>query len=445
MKIVIFTIGLEMGCRKELNRHFKQPLYRIEHRDVNARVFEQIQQSPPRIIVIGPLGQSFDDRLHLVRRIKTQYHQLPIILVNHESSEAHAVASLRAGVNDYFTMPLCFPSFIWALKELMTPADGPVGENQGISPRTDAAIVGQGQTMQQIKRYLLQVAGTNSTVLITGETGTGKDLIAQTIHKNSPRADYPMVCVNCAAIPENLVESELFGFHKGAFTGAAANQKGKFVLANRGTLFMDEISEMSLYAQAKILRCIENNEIFPLGASRSTPLNVRIIAATNRDPENLIEQGNFRRDLYYRLNVAHIHLPPLRERKEDIPELVARGIDHLNNDMGRSVRKVSNDALTALIQYAWPGNVRELNNVLESAFIQCESKCIEFCDFPKTFIKKINFNTADFSSEKDRLMLALADTYWNKSQAARKLKWSRMRIYRFMKRYNIVTPDPMPK
>jgi len=444
MTFVIITVGLEMGCRQELNRHFKPQRYLIEHRDDNARIFELIRKYPPRIVVIGPGGQSFDDRLRLVRRIKAQYHQLPIVLVNQESSEARAVASLKAGVNDYFTLPLCFRSFIRALKELMLPADGPANPNHWLCPRIDAAIVGHGQTMKQIKQYLLRVAGTNSTVLITGETGTGKDLIAKAIHRNSPRADHPMICVNCAAIPENLLESELFGFHKGAFTGATAAQKGKFVLANHGTLFMDEIGEMSLSAQAKILRCIETNEIFPLGASRSTPLNVRIIAATNRDPEDLVDQGKFRRDLYFRLNVAHIHLPPLRERREDIPDLVAMGIDHLNDNMGRSIRNVSDESLTALIQYSWPGNVRELNNVLESAFIHCESKCIEFCDFPKTFIQKINFGSDDIASEKDRLMLALADTYWNKSKAARKLQWSRMRIYRSMKRYNIVTPGPMP-
>ncbi|MDA8140328.1 MAG: sigma-54 dependent transcriptional regulator [Desulfobacteraceae bacterium] len=308
----------------------------------------------------------------------------------------------------------------------------------------DDGIIGHGQTMKQIKRFLLRVAGAGSTVLITGETGTGKELVARAIHNNSPRAAHPMICVNCAAIPENLVESELFGYQKGAFTGAAATQKGKFSLAHQGTLFMDEIGEMSLCAQAKILRCMESNEIFPLGAARGTSVDVRVIAATNRDPEALVDQGIFRSDLYYRLNVAHIHLPPLRERKEDIPDLVAMGIDHLNRQMGRRIQAISDEALTSLVHYAWPGNVRELNNLLESAFIQCESRRIEFCDFPKTFVKKINYAAGSISSEKDRLVLALAHADWNKAKAARTLHWSRMRIYRSMKRYNIVTPGSMP-
>ncbi|MCJ8501689.1 sigma-54 interaction domain-containing protein [Desulfatitalea alkaliphila] len=304
----------------------------------------------------------------------------------------------------------------------------------------DARIVGSGQEMRQIKRYLMRVAGVGSTVLITGETGTGKELVAETIHTASTRSTQPMVCVNCAAIPDSLVESELFGYCKGAFTGALLPQKGKFALATHGTLFLDEIGEMSPHAQAKILRSIESNTIFPLGARRAVQLDVRIIAATNRDPEALVAEGLFRRDLYYRLNVAHIHLPPLRERKEDIPQLVDMAITRLNRRLTRDIHAFSNEALAALVQYNWPGNVRELNNLIEACFLQCETKRIEFVDLPPAFTKRLHFGDGD--DERSRLMAALQSTRWNKSEAARRLQWSRMRIYRSMKRYNI-SPTPV--
>ncbi len=444
MAILILTIGLDSGWARNLNQQFRPPHYRIEHRRADAGALDPVHWPAPRIIVIGPQGQSFEERLRLTRRIKTRSRQLPIILVNQESSEARAVAALKAGVNDYFTMPIRSASLYQAMERLMARPNGHAALSRQIRPNGTGVIVGHGPVMTQIKRYLARVAGADSTVLITGETGTGKELLAQTIHANSPRAQGPMVCVNCAAIPENLVESELFGYHKGAFTGATANQKGKFTLADRGTLFLDEIGEMSLFSQAKILRCMEDDEVFPLGAPRSTPLNVRIIAATNQCPEVLVDQGKFRADLYYRLNVAHIHLPPLRERKEDIPDLVAMGVDHLNRSLGRDVQSVSDEAMAAMVRYSWPGNVRELNNLLESAFIRCESKRIEFLDLPQAFVKKISYCTPG-GDEKERLLLALAGTRWNKSEAARKLQWSRMRIYRSLKRYNLVEPCPPDK
>ncbi len=267
-----------------------------------------------------------------------------------------------------------------------------------------------------------------------------KELATELNHTHSKRHRKPLVRVNCAAIPDGLVESELFGYRKGAFTGAMTAQKGKFALAHSGTLFLDEIGEMSLYTQAKILRSIESREIFPLGAHGALPLDVRVIAATNRDPEKLIEQRAFRRDLFYRLDCVRIHLPPLRERKEDIPDLAARRIDELNQIMQRNVHSVADDALAALAQYQWPGNVRELNNLLEAAFINCERKHIRLVDFPKGFIKKLSYGANSSTTERDRLLAVLAATHWNKSAAARKLKWSRMRVYRSLRRYDIVQP-----
>ncbi len=368
---------------------------------------------------------------------------VPVILATHHSSEKLVIEALRAGASDYICAPITNRSLMAGIRRILQNQAGAITREKtsaAVATAPQDLMVGQSRSMGAIKAYIVKVAQTDSTVLITGETGTGKELATELIHTQSKRHRKPLVRVNCAAIPDGLVESELFGYRKGAFTGAMTAQKGKFALAHSGTLFLDEIGEMSLYTQAKILRSIESREIFPLGAHGALPLDVRVIAATNRDPEKLIEQRAFRRDLFYRLDCVRIHLPPLRERKEDIPDLAARRIDELNQIMQRNVHSVADDALAALAHYQWPGNVRELNNLLEAAFINCERKHIRLVDFPKAFIKKLSYGANSSTTERDRLLAVLAATHWNKSAAARKLKWSRMRVYRSLRRYDIVQP-----
>jgi len=298
-------------------------------------------------------------------------------------------------------------------------------------------MIGDGAAMREIKAYLMNVATTDSTVLITGETGTGKELAAELIHRNSPRHQGPFVCINCAALPESLVESEMFGYERGAFTGAVASKRGKFELAEGGTVFLDEIGDMSPYAQMKILRTTEKKEVYRLGGKGATPINVRIVGATNRDPEQLIEQGNFRKDFYYRLNVARVHLPPLRLRKEDIPSLLKHYIRKFNQRFGREVEGLTEEALASLLHYDWPGNVRELKNLLEASFINLSSWKIAFMDLPKTFQKRLKETEGLPEKERDRVLSVLFATKWNKSKAAQKLHWSRMTLYRKMVKYQI--------
>ncbi|MBW2163252.1 MAG: sigma-54-dependent Fis family transcriptional regulator, partial [Deltaproteobacteria bacterium] len=286
---------------------------------------------------------------------------------------------------------------------------------------------------------LVKVATTDSTVLITGETGTGKELAAELIHQNSPRHKEPFVCINCAALPESLVESEMFGYERGAFTGAVALKQGKFELAEGGTVFLDEIGDMSPYAQMKILRTTEKKEICRLGGKGAIPIDVRIVGATNRDLEQLIEKGNFRKDLYYRLNVARVHLPPLRLRKEDIPSLLKHYIRKFNQRFGREVEGLAEEALDSLLRYDWPGNVRELKNILEATFINLPSRKIALMDLPKTFQGRLKETEGLPEKERDRLLSVLFATKWNKSKAARKLQWSRMTLYRKMAKYQIST------
>jgi transcriptional regulator with PAS, ATPase and Fis domain len=299
------------------------------------------------------------------------------------------------------------------------------------------SLVASSEAMVRLRSYLPKVARSDASVLITGETGTGKERVAQAVHRLSSRCAAPFVCINCAAIPDNLVESELFGFERGAFTGAQNAYSGKLRLANRGTVFFDEIGEMSSVAQAKLLRAIETREIFPIGGSRAIALDIRIIAATNQDLEPLLETNRFRRDLFYRLNVARLHLPPLRERREDIPLLFEHFLSEFNRRHGLAIAKASAELRECLINYDWPGNVREMRNLVEAIFIDPPTDIIAVGDLPIAFQRIFGGFVRPPSDERTRLLSILQSTNWNKSRAAAKLKWSRMTLYRKLSKYAI--------
>jgi DNA-binding NtrC family response regulator len=301
----------------------------------------------------------------------------------------------------------------------------------------DDPLIGASRAMRDVKRYLPKVAAADCNVLITGETGTGKERVAAWIHRNSLRAARSLVSINCAAIPEGLLESELFGFERGAFTGAHAAYDGKFRQAAGGTLFLDEIGDMSLPAQAKILRAIEAREISQLGGRRSVPVDVRIVAATNQDLEALMADHRFRKDLFYRLDVAHIELPPLRERAEDIPLILEHCLAEMNARSGRHVGAPSQEALACLLAHDWPGNVRELRNLLEAIFISPPDGAISLDDLPPRLRRRIEGERKESVSECERLLETLFAVNWNKSKAAAKLHWSRMTLYRKMAKYHI--------
>lgn len=378
--------------------------------------------------------------MYTVKSIIKCARATPVFLISKHGSESLAVSAFRAGIRDYFKASFSDRILLSSIKRHLPPNPRPTSTLKCLvnnAARTASGIVGNSAIMAKIKEKISQYAATDFTVLITGETGTGKELAAELIHQQSPRRQKAFICLNCAALPESLVESELFGYAKGAFTGAAVQKKGKFEQATGGTLFLDEIGDMSTTVQAKILRIIENKNVFPLSSQTAVDLDVRIISATNQDLEKLIEKRLFRKDLFYRLNVARVHLPPLRERKEDIPDLIASGLNQLNNRFGRKITNVAEEAMSSLIIYDWPGNVRELKNTLEVAFINCSNKKIRFADLPETFTKKINLSRGSPARDRDRLLVALSSTNWNKTMAAKKLNWSRMRVYRALKRYSI--------
>jgi len=405
-----------------------------------------MRKTRPRLIVLGMPEPEGEEGLDQVRRIRAVNRDLPIVIISRESNEARATAAFRAGVDDYFKEPYRPEQLLNRLKDLLNIGCGAAAPPQykTLPPGAELPLmIGESAVMQATRDYLRRAAATESTVLITGETGTGKELAAKMIHCHSGRAGRPMIAVNCAALPESLAESELFGYERGAFTGAQETHHGKFAQAGRSTIFLDEIGDMTLYIQAKILHAIEEKVIYPLGCKRPQPLDVRVVAATNRDLEQLVEEHYFRSDLYYRLNIARVHLPPLRERRGDIPALVRHGIEELNRRLKRRIKGVSSDVMEFLERYTWPGNVRELLNLLESTFINVPGDEIAYEDLPLRFRQQVARRQYYPESEERRVILtALMQTNWNKSRAARKLNWSRMTLYRKMARLKITETKP---
>jgi DNA-binding NtrC family response regulator len=293
--------------------------------------------------------------------------------------------------------------------------------------------------MRDLKDRIARVAQASSNVLILGETGTGKELVAELLHRNGPRATRPLVCINTAAIPDSLLENELFGHERGAFTGATTTQAGKLAAAHGGTVFLDEIGDVSLPVQAKLLRAIENKVVHRLGSTESVRFDARIVAATNGNLERATAEGRFRQDLYYRLNVVRMEIPPLRERLDDIPGLVGHYLKRLNKELGRTIRGLSDRAMNTLCAYRWPGNIRELRNVIEALLVNLAPETTGIVDVPPEVVRQLAVAMSASASERERLLEALTATNWNKSRAAKQLKCSRMTLYRKMHQHSVAT------
>jgi len=308
-----------------------------------------------------------------------------------------------------------------------------------------ANIVGKSEVMQRVFQVIRDAAPTNTTILVQGETGTGKELVARAIHYTSPRRDKPFVAVSCAALPDSLLESELFGHVRGAFTGALSDRPGRFELADGGTLFLDEIGEVSTALQVKLLRVIETKEFERLGDRKTTRVDVRFVAATNRNLQERVAEGRFREDLYYRLNVLAIRIPPLSERSEDIPLLVEHIIRVFNERTGKKIRGVGQETMDILVDYPWPGNVRQLENAIEHAFIHCTGGLIHPRHLPEelqhphpSIVGRVSARERPLESlEKELILSALEKTSFRRSQAARLLRISRSSLWRKMKKHGI--------
>jgi DNA-binding NtrC family response regulator len=388
----------------------------------------------PALILVALYASSRATWLGLAQQLRTNSPGSRIIILAQESSEEMAICALRAGVTEYLTPPFTAASLVTAASTVSSRQ--PCDDREQPSD-TRAAIVGDSAVMTCLQARLRRLSLSDCNVLLTGESGTGKELAAAAIHRFSARRDHRLVCLNCAALPDSLVESELFGHEKGAFTGADCARQGKLSAADGGTVFLDEIGDLSLYAQAKILRAVETKEIYHLGGQKPVRINVRIVAATHRHLEEMVERGQFREDLFFRLNIGRVHMPPLRDRIEDLGLLVAHYLRSMNQQMGIAVEGLSEEAWHILAGYHWPGNIRELRNVIESALVNASSPTLGADDLPPHLRGAAESST--FAAERHRLVQALLATRWNKTQAAQRLHWSRMTLYRKMAKYSLAS------
>jgi two-component system NtrC family response regulator len=324
--------------------------------------------------------------LELIEKVKAQNPETPVIVMTAYGTIETAVAAIRAGATDYLTKPLNLDELLHRLHQVRE-RQRLLAENrelrQALQERHRVeGIIGESGRMQEVLSLVRRVAPSDATVLIRGESGTGKELIARAIHYASPRASGPLIAVNCAALPEGLLESELFGHEKGAFTGAVAARKGRFEMADGGSLFLDEIGDLPLHLQVKLLRVLQEREIERVGSSRPISVNARLLAATHRDLEALVKAGSFRDDLYYRVNVVTVSLPPLRERREDIPPLIDHFVRKFSAANGKAIQGLSREARDLLLRYDYPGNVRELENIIERAVVLTRDSVIGRADLP---------------------------------------------------------------
>jgi DNA-binding NtrC family response regulator len=386
--------------------------------------------------------------LELLQAVKRQNAALPVVVMTAFGSVETAVDAMKAGASDYVLKPFSLAEMRMVVrKELdvsrLRQENRSLREALG-EKYSHPNIIAQSAKMQEVLAIVERVAPTNSTVLLGGESGVGKDLIARAIHEKSRRASGPFVKINSTAIPENLLESELFGYEKGAFTGASASKPGKFELADKGTLFLDEIGDVPPSTQVKLLRVLQEREFERLGGTRTVKVDVRLVAATNRDLRAALEDGTFREDLYYRLNVVPIDIPPLREHKEDIPDLVNLFLRRFASDSGRQVTTISREAVDLLLSHHWPGNVRELQNIIERACALAKTSRLEADDIhlDSSPRNKATASTDGFLPagmtldqwEDDMIREALKRAGGNKSQAARLLGLSRNALrYRLSK------------
>jgi two-component system response regulator AtoC len=340
----------------------------------------------PVDVVLCDLRMPGLDGFELIPQIARKLPGTPIILMSAHGTEDLAVEAIQRGAYDYLAKPFqpaeIRLTLLKAHEREQLRRENALLQRDVTRSLGERAIVAASDAMIELLEMLERTAAYKSTVLVTGESGTGKEVIARSIHAQSPRREAPFVAINCGAIPENLLESELFGHAKGAFTGAGRARRGLFAEADRGTLFLDEIAELPTALQVKLLRAIQEEEIRPVGESKPLSVDVRVIAATARDLTLEMREGRFREDLFYRLDVVHLEMPPLRERREDIPLLVDHFLGRFSQDLGKPVRRISDEAIARLLQHRWPGNVRELENVIERAMILTDGDTIEAAALP---------------------------------------------------------------
>jgi DNA-binding NtrC family response regulator len=406
-------------------------------------------------LVITDLNMPVMDGLQLLREMKARGLEAAVIVLTGYGTIQSAVEALKLGAGDYLIKP-CHPEeLLLAASRLLElralKREVHILRREVRHYTRFGEIIGRSPAMREVYRIIEAVSENKSNVLVCGENGTGKELVARTIHQRGPWRDRPFLAVNCGALSETLLESQLFGHRRGAFTGAIEDHEGVFQAANGGTLFLDEVTEIPLPLQVKFLRAIQEREVTPLGSTRSVKVDVRLIAAANRDVEEAVRQGWFRSDLYYRLNVVTIHLPPLRERREDIPLLVEHFVERFSRDYGVEPKRITRAAMDCLLAYSWPGNIRELQNTIERAFALSRAPEIDLEDLPVRIRRPSGVELLSPAEpandgeeilplaelERRAIVAALARTRGNKAEAARLLGIERPRLYRKLQKYGL--------
>lgn len=428
--------------------------YRTEMACDGAEALERVLTWAPGIIVTD-LKMPRMDGLELLGRLNELKQSMAVIVLTAQGSIEAAVEAMKMGAYDFIQKPVDPTRLrtILANASRQRETERELEVTRRLLKETGVlgSLVGSSKKMQEMFSLIEQVAPNNVSVLITGESGTGKELVARTLHELSPRKAKPFVAVNCAAIPETLIESEIFGHEKGAFTGALERRAGCFELAEEGTLLLDEIGEMPIGTQAKLLRVLEDRKLRRLGSKMESPIDVRVLAATNKDPERAVSDGALRADLFYRLNVFNIHMPPLRDHKEDIPAIVDSMLRDMNQKHGRHIAGVAQDMLDHLMEYDWPGNVRELRNTIERAVILCaEDGYLTSGHLPPGFGKSSRVTRQEYTEanavqvevgttvdEAERLLIVktLESTHNNKTRAAEILGISLKTLHNKLKEY----------
>jgi two-component system, NtrC family, nitrogen regulation response regulator NtrX len=394
------------------------------------------------------------DGLALLEKLKAQNSHTPVIVMSAFSTVENAVEAMKRGAVDFLPKPFSLDHLSVVVEKALEVSklrDENRELREALGERYKFEnIIGVSPAMQDIFATIMRVAPTRATVLLAGESGVGKDMIARAIHQHSPRKDRPFVKINCTAIPENLMESELFGYEKGAFTGAVGSKPGRFELADAGTLFLDEIGEIPVEMQVKLLRVLQESEFERVGGIKTIKVDVRLVTATNRDLQKEVAGGAFREDLFYRLNVVPIHVPPLRERREDIPSLVAHFVNVLTNREGVAPRTMASEAVQRLAQLDWPGNVRELRNTIERLLILSSGPRITADDVTRlvgardpeqaglgSLLECKTFEEFKHAAERAFLLAKLREYDWNVSETARGLDMPRSNLYKKIERYGL--------
>jgi two-component system nitrogen regulation response regulator NtrX len=443
---IILIVDDEPGIRSTLKGVLEDDGFKVFTASSGEEALSIIPKVMPDVIFLDILMPGGIDGIETLRRIKALNIDTIVIMISAHGTVDIAVKAMELGALDFIEKPLSAEPFLVRLNQAMEKKKLQ-NENLMLKKEIDERfqIIGESPVMRDLSAKIMHVAPTNSRVLILGENGTGKELVARAIHKNSRRSDKPFIQVNCAAIPDELIESELFGHEKGAFTGAITRTQGKFEQANGATLFLDEIGDMSMRTQSKVLKAIEEQEFTRIGGRDPIKVDVRIVTATNKDLKKEVEQNKFREDLFYRLNVIPIYVPSLRERIEDIPLLVSYFLTKFSIENGGREKRMSQSAIKLLQSYKWPGNVRELKNLLERLVIMVPSDTIEASDLPGNFLEhsrstglsQMELKKARNEFEREFIIQTLEASNWNITEASQKLGIERTNLHRKIKQYKI--------